>query len=92
MTEINPRTWWEQISEYIHLTYNRNLDETMDQGTDQMDPHTVSHKGRCYLGTRSQGQTRNHERLIGQRAERGRLIRTFEIIQKDIQTRKKRVP
>ena len=34
---------WEQISEYIHLTYNRNLDEIMDQGTDQMDPHTVYH-------------------------------------------------
>ena len=35
--------WWEQISEYIHLTYNGNLDELMDQGTDQMDPHTVYH-------------------------------------------------
>ena len=35
--------WWEQISEYIHLTYNRNLEELMDQGVDQMDPHTVYH-------------------------------------------------
>ena len=35
--------WWEQISEYIHLTYNRNLDEIMDQGSDQMDLHTVYH-------------------------------------------------
>ena len=41
MTKINPRMWWEQIPEYIHLTYNRNLDELMDQGIDQMDPHTV---------------------------------------------------
>ena len=43
LTKINPRMWWEQISEYIHLTYNRNLDEMMDQGTDQMDPFTVYH-------------------------------------------------
>ena len=43
LTKINPRMWWEQISEYIHLTYNRNLDEMMDQDTDQMDPHTVYH-------------------------------------------------
>ena len=43
LTKMNPRMWWEQSSEYIHLTYNRNLDEMMDQGTDQMDPHTVYH-------------------------------------------------
>ena len=43
LTKINPRMWWEQISECIHLTYNRNLDEMMDLGTDQMDPHTVYH-------------------------------------------------
>ena len=43
LTKINPRMGWEQISEYIHLTYNRNLDEMMNQGTDQMDPHTVHH-------------------------------------------------
>ena len=43
LTKINPRMWWEQISEYIHLTYNRNLDEMVHQGTDQMDQHTVYH-------------------------------------------------
>ena len=43
LTKIIPRMWLEQISEYIHITYNRNLDEMMDQGTDQMDPHTVYH-------------------------------------------------
>ena len=43
LTKINPRMWWEQISEYIHLKYNRNLDEMIHQGTDQMDPHTVYH-------------------------------------------------
>ena len=25
LPKINPKMWWEQISEYIHLTYNRNL-------------------------------------------------------------------
>ena len=35
--------WREQISEYIHLTYKRNLDELMDQGIERMDPHTVYH-------------------------------------------------
>ena len=41
LTKINPKMWWEQISEYIHLTYNRNLDEIIDEGVEYMDPHTV---------------------------------------------------
>ena len=43
LTQINPKMCWEQISEYKHLTYNRNLDEIIDQGTEYMDPHTVHH-------------------------------------------------
>ena len=43
LTKFNPKMWWEQISEYIHLTYSRNLDEIIDQGTEYMDPHTVFH-------------------------------------------------
>ena len=43
LTKINRRMWWEQISEYIYLTYNRNLGEIMDQGIDQIDLHTVYH-------------------------------------------------
>ena len=43
LTKINPKMWWEQISEYIHLTYNRNLDEIIDEGVEYMDPHTVYH-------------------------------------------------
>ena len=35
--------WWEQISEYIHLTYSRNLDEIIHQGTEYLDPRTVFH-------------------------------------------------
>ena len=36
--------WWEQISEYIHLTYNRNLEEITEESVRTMDPHTVYHR------------------------------------------------
>ena len=41
LTKINPKMWWEQTSEYIHLTYSQILDEIIAQGTEYMDPHTV---------------------------------------------------
>ena len=64
LTKINPRMWWEQISEYIHLTYNRNLDEMMDQDTDQMNPHTVYHiKGDVIWAL---GPKAKHEIMRGQ--------------------------
>ena len=43
LTKANPKIWWEQISEYIHLTYNRNLDEIIDEGIEYMDQYTVYH-------------------------------------------------
>ena len=43
LTKINPKIWWEQISEYIQLTYNRNLDEIIDKGIESMDQHTAYH-------------------------------------------------
>ena len=43
LTKINPKMWWEQISEYIHLTYNRILDEIIDEGTEYMDQRTAYH-------------------------------------------------
>ena len=43
LTKINPKMWWEQISEYIHLKYNRNLDEIIGEGTEYMDQHTAYH-------------------------------------------------
>ena len=43
LSKTNLRMWWEQISEYIQLTYNHNLDDIMDQGTHQMDQHTTFH-------------------------------------------------
>ena len=56
--------WWEQIIEYIHLTYNRNLDEMMDQSTDQMDPQTVYHiKGDVIWAL---GPKAKHEIMRGQ--------------------------
>ena len=57
--------WWEQISEYIHLTYSRNLDEIIDQGTEYMDPLTVYHiKGDVIWAL---GPKAKHEIMRGQR-------------------------
>ena len=56
--------WWEQISEYIHLTYNRNLEEIIDEGTEYMDPHTVYHiKGDVIWAL---GPKAKHEIMRGQ--------------------------
>ena len=64
LTKTNPRMWWEQISEYIHLTYNQNLDELMDQGIERMDPHTVYHiKGDVMWAL---GPKAKHEIMRGQ--------------------------
>ena len=38
LTKANPKMWWKQISEYILLTYNRNLDEITDEGVEYMEP------------------------------------------------------
>ena len=37
--------WWEQFSEYQHLTYTRILDEKMEQGIDRSDGTTYHIKG-----------------------------------------------
>ena len=41
LSKINPKMWREQISEYIELTYQKKLEELIEQGTDSMDPHTT---------------------------------------------------
>ena len=67
LSKTNPRMWWGQISEYIHLTYNRNLDDIMEQGADQMDQHTAFHiKGDVIWAL---GPTAKHEIMRGQWAE-----------------------
>ena len=43
LSKINPRMWPEQISEYIDLTYQKKLEDLIEQGTDSMDPHTTYH-------------------------------------------------
>ena len=64
LTKINPKMWWEQISEYIHLTYNRNLEEITDESVRTMDPHTVYHiKGDVIW---SLGPKAKHEIMRGQ--------------------------
>ena len=35
--------WWEQISEYIYLTYQKKLEELIELGTDSNDSHTTYH-------------------------------------------------
>ena len=37
LTQINPRMWRGQISEYIDLTYHRNLEDLLDHGIEGMD-------------------------------------------------------
>ena len=74
LTKTNPRMWWEQISEYIHLTYNRNLDEMMDQGTDRMGPHAVYHiKGDVIWAL---GPKAKHEIMRGQK---GRELKDVDL-------------
>ena len=48
MTTINPRMRWEQITEYIDLTYQKNLKELMGQGTDSVDAQ-ISHHIKGYV-------------------------------------------
>ena len=43
LSKANPKMWWEQISEYIDLTYQKKLEELLEIGTDSIDPHTTYH-------------------------------------------------
>ena len=43
LTKINPRMWWEQISEYMDITDHKNLEELMDQGREVLDAHSIYH-------------------------------------------------
>ena len=64
LTKINPKMWWEQFLEYIQSTYNRNLDEIIDEGVEYMDPHTVYHiKGDVIWAL---GPKAKHEVMRGQ--------------------------
>ena len=55
---------WEQISEYIDLTYQINLDELMDLGTDSLDAQIIHHiKGDVIWAL---GPKAKHEIMRGQ--------------------------
>ena len=78
LTKTNPKMWWEQISEYIHLTYNRNLDEILDEGIEYMDPHTVYHiKGDVIWAL---GPKAKHEIMRGQWGRELKDVRLLELL------------
>ena len=64
LSKINPGMWWEQISDYIDLTYQKKLGDLIEQGTDSMDPHTAYHiKGDVIWAL---GPKAKHEIMRGQ--------------------------
>ena len=64
LTQPNPRMWWEQISEYIDLTYHKNLEHLMNHGTEGMNAHTIYHlKGDVIWAL---GPKAKHEIMRGQ--------------------------
>ena len=64
LSKANPRMWWEQISEYIDLTYQKKLEELLEHGTDSIDPHTTYHiKGDVIWAL---GPNAKHEIMRGQ--------------------------
>ena len=93
LTKANPKMWWEQILEYILLTYNRNLDEITDEGVEYMIPHTVYHiKGDVIWAL---GPKAKHEIMRGQwgrEKKRCQIARITDTIQKNISPGKKRLP
>ena len=92
LTKINPKMWWEQISEYIHLTYDRNLDEITEEGIEYMDQHTAYHiKGDVIWAL---GPKAKHEIMRSQwgRELKGQITRTADIIQKNLPPSEKCIP
>ena len=90
LTKIIPKLWWEQISEYIHLKYNRNLDEIVEEGTRiHGSTHRIPHKGGCHLGNWPKSETRNHERSVGSRNKRCQFTGPIDIIQENFSSSKK---
>ena len=78
LTKINPKMWWEQISEYIHLTYNRNLEEITDESVRTMDPHTVYHKKGDVIW--ALGPKAKHEIMRGQRGRELKDVNLPELL------------
>ena len=93
LTKANPKMWWEQISEYILLTYNRNLDEITDEGVEYMDPHTVYHIKVDVIW--ALGPKAKHEIMRGQWGREIKDVKLPELLtllKKNISPGKKRLP
>ena len=78
LTKINPKMWWEQISEYIQLTYDRNLDEITEEGIEYLDQHTTYHiKGDVIWAL---GPKAKHEIMRGQWGRELKDVRLPELL------------
>ena len=93
LTKTNPKMWWEQTSEYILLTYKRNLDEINDEGVEYMDPHTVYHiKGDVIWALGPKAKHENMRGQWGREIKDVRLPELLTLLKKNISPGKKRVP
>ena len=90
LTKINPKMWWEQKTEYIHLTYSRNHRSRNNRV--HGPTHRIPHKKQRHLGARPKSQTRNYERPMGPRIKRRQSTGLIDIIQENIYSGKKRIP
>ena len=64
LIKTNPRMWWEQISEYMDITYQKNLEELMEQGADSLDAQKTHHiKGDVIwaLGPKAKHEIMRHQ-------------------------------
>ena len=78
LTKTNPRMSWEQISEYIDLTYHENLEDLMNHGTESMDTHTIYQlKGDVIWAL---GRKANHEIMRGQWGRELKEVNIQEIL------------
>ena len=78
LTKNNPKMWWEQILEYIHLTHDRNLDEITEEGIEYMDQHTAYHiKGDVIWALSPKAK---HEIMRGQWGRELKDVRLSELL------------
>ena len=78
VTKTNPRMRWEQISEYIDLTYHKNLEDLMNHGTEGMDAHTIYHlKGDVIWAL---GPKPKHEIMRGQWGRELKCVKIQELL------------
>ena len=78
LTKRNSRLWWKQIAEYIALTYQNNLDELMNLGTDSLDAQiSYNIKGDVNWPLRPKA---NHEIMRGQLGKKLKYISLQELL------------